>query len=106
MPQPREKITRRRLLQSAGGGAMLGAWGLTSHATSRCWAAEETPNPAVKITEPFDGAILDHRHGKQTADSLTIRVSGQASGDGRVTVNGALGRRQAAGLFEADVVLR
>ena len=52
--------------------------------------AEANAHPAIKITEPFHGAILDHRHGKQSADSLTIRVSGQVNADGPVTVNGYL----------------
>ena len=38
-----------------------------------------TDTPAsVKISEPFHGAVLNHRHGKQTADGLTIRVAGEA----------------------------
>ena len=68
-------------------------------------AAAATPSGALKIQSPFHGAILDHRHGKQTADSLTIRVSGEAKADGPVTVNGVVCRRQGT-RFEVDVVLR
>src|SRR5689334_9385505 len=101
----REKITRRSLLQSAAGGALLGAWGLSGKTANLCGAAEAVARPAIKITEPFHGAILDHRHGKQSADLLTIRVSGQVNADGPVTVNGMPGRRQGTS-FEADVILR
>src|SRR5262245_57243465 len=105
MNSPRQRITRRSLLQSAAGGAMLGAWGLSGKTINRCMGAEDNAQTAIKITAPFHGAILDHRHGKQSADSLTIRVSGQVNADGPVTVNGAPARRQEKS-FEADVILR
>lgn len=52
---------------------------------------KETPS-SVKIIEPFDGAVLNRRHGKQTEKGLAIRVSGEARPGDRVTVNGALCR--------------
>ncbi len=91
------RVDRRRFLQSAAAGTtgFLG-W----HAVQ----AAETPK-AVRITEPFHGAVLNHRHGKQTADGLTVQVAGEASPGGRVTVNGVTCRRQ-ANRFEAKVTLR
>jgi len=59
----------------------------------------------VKIAEPFHGAVLNHRHGRQTADALVIRVSGTAPGGGRVTGNGVTCQRQ-GNRFQADVALR
>ena len=58
----------------------------------------------VKITEPFHGAVLNHRHGKQIAAGLTIRVSGEARPGDRVTVNGVPCRREGK-RFAADVLL-
>jgi hypothetical protein len=58
----------------------------------------------VKITEPFHGAILNHRHGMQSNSGLSIRVSGEASPPLRVTVNGRPCRREGS-LFGTDIVL-
>ena len=96
----REKITRRRVLQTAAAGAAFGMWELGGRTAM---AAEATST--VKIIEPVHGAVLNHRHGKQTADSLTIRVVGEARPGDRVTVNGAACRREGK-RFEADVALR
>jgi hypothetical protein len=93
-------ITRRRVLQSAAAGAAVGLWGL---AGGKAAFASDTP-ASLKILEPFHGAVLNRRHGKQTKDSLTIRVSGEARPDDRVTVNGAACRRE-GNRFEADVAL-
>ena len=94
-----QTISRRRLLQSAAAGAALGFGAVH---TSRLLASEASP--AVKILEPFHGAVLNHRHGKQTAAGLTIRVAGQARTGDRVTVNGTPCRVEAA-RFEGDIVL-
>jgi hypothetical protein len=94
----RHVMSRRGLLQSAAIGA--GLWGLGA-TTAR---AVETAS-AVKILEPFHGAVLNHRHGKQANDSLVIRVAGEARSGDRVTVNGVPCRRK-GNRFEADVVLR
>jgi len=59
----------------------------------------------LKIQEPFHGAVLNHRHGKQTAKGLAIRVSGEAPDGERVTLNGQPTRRSGK-QFECDVVLR
>jgi hypothetical protein len=96
----RQTITRRALLQSTGAGAILCAL----KPSSICQASQVTSTQRIKITEPFQGAILDHRHGKQLADSLTIRVSGEVHADGPVTINGAPCRRE-ANQFEAHIPL-
>ena len=90
-------MRRRNFLQSAAAG---GLWWL-GHAA--CPGAGNTPG--VKIQEPFHGAVLNHRHGKQTADGLTILVSGTAAAGDRVTVNGQSARRTGE-RFECEVVLR
>ncbi|MDY7009389.1 MAG: hypothetical protein SVV80_01370 [Planctomycetota bacterium] len=59
----------------------------------------------LQITEPFDGAVLNHRNGRQTKDSLIIRVCGQADESARVSVNGVAASRNGAE-FSADVALR
>ncbi len=94
------KINRRKLLQSAAAGA---AWGYCGFAGTPAMAAESAP--AVKIRDPFHGAVLNHRHGKQTAEGLTIRVCGEARPGDRVTINGAPCRVEGK-RFDADVVLR
>jgi hypothetical protein len=95
----RHTITRRHLLQSAAGAA-VGAWGLTVRPS----AADETASP-VRILAPVHGAVLNHRHGQQTAEGLTIRVSGQCRPGDRVTVNGTA-CRVAGSCFTGTVVLR
>jgi hypothetical protein len=95
-----KKIARRRLLKSAAAGAALGLWGFDCKSSR----AAGTPS-SVKIVEPFQGAVLNHRHGKQTAAGLTIRVAGEARPGDRVTVNGVPGRREGKH-FAADVLLR
>ena len=43
---------------------------------------------SLRIEEPFHGAVLNRRHGKQDLGGLKINVTGQASVDGVVIVNG------------------
>ena len=90
------QVNRRQFLASATAGttAILG-W----HAT----AAE--PAKPLSLVEPFHGAVLNHRHGKQTADGLTIQVAGTAVPGSRVTVNGTPARCD-GNRFEAHVTLR
>ena len=95
-------VSRREFLQWAAVGAT------TVAASPRILAADETD--AVKIEEPFDGAILHHRHGTlgamphacvsmpnlrcapgghgTHAAGLKIAVSGTAPAAAAVTVNG------------------
>jgi len=93
------KINRRTLLQSAAAGTALS---LCPFGTQPSIAAE-TPS-TVKILEPFHGAVLNHRHGKQSADSLTIRVAGRVKAGDRVSVNGVPCRVE-NDRFEGNVVL-
>ena len=95
----RNEISRRTVLQSAAAGAALGACGLAGQLVLAGGASS-----ALKIHEPFHGAVLNHRHGKQTAEGLTIRVSGEARPGDRVTVNGMPCRREGK-RFAADVLL-
>jgi hypothetical protein len=97
---PNSEMSRRTVLKSAAAGVALGLGGLGG---SMLRAAEEFT--MVKIVEPFFGAVLNHRHGKQTADALTIRVSGQTVAGSRVTVNGVPCRVDGS-QFEGDVPLK
>ncbi len=59
----------------------------------------------VRITEPFHGAILNHRHGQADENGLRIAVRGEAGLRDCVSVNGQAARR-AGREFAAEVVLR
>jgi len=97
---PHAPITRRSFVQSAAASAAGGLWLLQGAAAT----AAESP-PPVKILAPFHGAVLNHRHGKQTADGLAICVSGEARPGDRVTVNGVPARREGS-RFTAEITLR
>ncbi len=58
----------------------------------------------IRITEPRNGAVLNHRHGRATPGGLEIAVSGQAPIGHLVTVNGVHARRDGP-LFTAPVAL-
>lgn len=87
---------RRDFLRVAAGATLL-FWGSSSR-------GDDGPSGPVKIREPFHGAVLNRRHGKQTDRGLEIAVRGDVATAGRVTVNGIPARRS-GGQFEADVVL-
>ena len=91
-------MKRRQFIQTVAAGAAASWWGPGG-------LAADKPAGGVTIDEPFDGAVLNRRHGKQTADALTIRVRGTATAGRRVTVNGVVARRSGRA-FEADVALR
>ncbi len=59
----------------------------------------------LRIEEPFHGAVLNRRHGRETADGLEIQVRGQAPPRARVTVDGKPARR-AGTRFTAAVLLQ
>jgi len=59
----------------------------------------------VEIEEPFNGAILDHHHGKERDGALTIPVMVKAPDRERVLVNGAPALRE-GDRFVSSVVLR
>ena len=90
--------TRRQFLRAATAGTAAAV--LPSAKT-----AQGQPGPALRIEEPFHGAVLNHRHGEQTDSGLKIRVRGRAAVGAAVLVNGAPAQREGTG-FRADVVLR
>ncbi|NQT16260.1 MAG: twin-arginine translocation signal domain-containing protein, partial [Planctomycetes bacterium] len=61
--------------------------------------------PGLKIEEPFHGAVLNRRHGKEVDGGLKIQVVGGAPLGQPVRVNGAPARRE-GDRFTAEVVLR
>ena len=58
----------------------------------------------LSIETPFHGAVLNHRHGTQTDDGLTITVTGRAPRDLPVEVNGVAATR-AGQSFTAPLTL-
>ncbi len=94
------EIKRRSFLQSTALGAAGSLW--TMGGTTFPVAAT---NDKLRITQPFHGAVLNHRHGKQTGEGLMIRVSGEAPPGDRVTVNGRPCERE-GNRFSTDVILR
>jgi len=58
-----------------------------------------------RITHPVHGAVLNHRHGRQNEEGLTIEVRGEAPLAGRVVVNGVPTRRTGE-TFSATITLR
>ncbi len=91
-------ITRRNFLRAAAAGTA--AIALSKPKRSSAGAFE-----TVKIEEPFHGAVLNRRHGKELKNGLKIRVSGRAPLRDRVTVNGKPARR-AGSHFSSDVILK
>ena len=60
----------------------------------------------LQIHHPFHGAILNYRHGRQTADRLTIEVWGTAPLGAAVTVNGIPARRNGEHFLAAVPLMR
>ena len=88
---------RREFLETAAAGAagiVLG--GLATAPASNL--------ALVAIDEPFHGAVLNRRHGRQVDDGLEIEVRGRAPLGDRVSVNGTPAVR-AGDTFTAKVVL-
>jgi len=81
--------------------AVVGAMAMTVEGTS---IGSATASGSIRIEEPFHGAVLNRRHGKQIDDGLEIQVSGRAPLRDRVTVNGTPAQRAGAG-FTAKVIL-
>lgn len=94
----RTKIARRDFIRNT----VVGAMGITLTGTNVTPAAA---SGSVRIEEPFHGAVLNYRHGKQTGGGLEIRVSGRAPLRDRVTVNGSPAQRAGTG-FTSKVILR
>ncbi|MHC4118181.1 MAG: hypothetical protein ACYSWO_11805 [Planctomycetota bacterium] len=91
------KMTRRNLLQATVAGTAAAA-------IARQTSVSAGVFQPVKIDEPFHGAVLNRRHGREVDGGLVIRVSGRAPLRDRVTVNGSPARR-AGEKFTADVLL-
>ena len=90
-------MQRRDFLLAAT--AATAGLGLARPATAR------TAGDRITIEEPFHGAVLNHRHGRQSDEGLSIAVRGRVSGPGQVSVNGLAARRSGEH-FTAQVVLR
>jgi len=95
MEQP---TTRRRFLQ----GATAGTVGMILEGSNVVSAGALG---SIRIEEPFHGAVLNRRHGKEVDGSLEIRVSGQASLRDQVTVNGLPAQREGT-RFTSEVTIR
>jgi len=93
---------RRRDFLAGTAGAAAAGW-LRSE-TFRASAGGASSPDAVRIEEPFDGAVLNRRHGEAVDGGLRIRVRGEAKAS-RVTVNGEPAPCE-NGRFSAHVVLR
>ena len=91
------RIVRRAFLGSLA--AQAGAAWLLSP------TARAESGGSLKIVAPVHGAVLNHRHGNQRADELTIPVAVEAPDDFRVSVNDLPCRREGQ-RFIADVPLR
>jgi len=78
--------TRRSFLQA-------GAIGAVAAALTRSEITSEGAYQTVKIEQPFYGAVLNRRHGRQDDDGLVITVSGRAPLRDRVKVNESPARR-------------
>ena len=93
-------MNRRAFLQATAGSVAAGA--LAGRVVR---GAAAGPQAALQIDEPYHGAVLNHRHGKQTAEGLKILVQGSASAAIAVAVNGVPARRE-GDRFQAEILLR
>jgi hypothetical protein len=95
----RRSIRRREFL----GAVSAGTAGLLLGASAPAHAHGANDN--IRIDEPFDGAVLNWRHGEEVPGGLKIRVSGRAPLGKAARVNGVRAER-AGERFTAEVVLR
>jgi hypothetical protein len=91
------KTSRRNFLRA-------GAAGVAAVSLARPVGVSAGVSQAVKIEQPFHGAVLNRRHGRQGDGGLVINVSGRAPRRERVTVNGVPARRQGT-KFTAEITL-
>lgn len=89
-------LNRRGFLRSAAAGTVI-------MATQRSVSADAAS--AVKIESPFDGAILNRRHGNPVDGGLSIPVVCAAPRSSQVTINGQPARREGEKLV-GQAVLR
>jgi hypothetical protein len=93
-----EKTDRRRFLQILGAGA---AGTLLAHGRQ----ALAGPSEPFRIDEPFHGAVLNRRMGKEAEGGLKIQVRGEAPLRDQVTVNGSPATR-AGNAFASEILLK
>ncbi len=93
-------MKRRELLKGAAAG-----WLVSGQAGRATGDSPRQAAGAIRIDEPFDGAVLNRRHGEAVDGGLKIRVSGTASTAQLVTINGLPAPRE-NDRFLAGVVLR
>jgi len=90
--------TRRTFLQAATAG-------IAGTILQRARTASAEPAPAIRIEEPFHGAVLNRRHGEEVDGGLKIRVCGRGPLQQAVFVNDVPAQRAGAG-FTCEIVLR
>jgi hypothetical protein len=93
----REEITRRNFVKAG----TIGTAAAVLAGTARVSAAPTS----LKIEEPFHGAILNRRHGREMDGGLKIKVQGHAPLRDTVVVNGTQAHR-AGTSFTSEVTLR
>ena len=93
----RPAVTRRRFLQAVAGSTTVMLVGPKP--------ARSGTSASLRIEEPFHGAILNRRHGRQVDSGLKIVVRGTAPLGDAVSVNGVPAQRAGAG-FESEIVIR
>jgi len=96
-------MERRSFLRQVAAGAAAGVLFRQGYGVAAEGA--KPADGAIRIDDPFPGAVLNRGHGEVVDGGLKIRVSGTASKDQPVTVSGVPARRDGA-RFTADVVLR
>ena len=89
--------TRRAFLQTTAAGAVGIILARPKMLSAQAFGS-------MRIEEPFHGAVLNRRGGKQVGGGLKIQVSGQAPLRDRVTVNGTPARREGT-RFTSEIVL-
>lgn len=92
------RTDRRRFLQILGAGA---AGTLLAHGRQ----ALAGPSEPFRIDEPFHGAVLNRRMGKEAEGGLKIQVRGEAPLRDQVTVNGNPTTR-AGNAFASEILLK
>jgi hypothetical protein len=92
------EIHRREFMKAAA----LSATGML---LGRSLITSVNASEPMRIEEPFHGAVLNRRHGREVEGGLEIQVRGEAPLNDRVVVNGTVASR-AGTQFSAAIVLR
>jgi hypothetical protein len=91
-------MKRRSFFQAAAAGTAGIVLGRTAFSSAE-------GAKVIAIQDPFPGAVLNRRHGKEVPGGLEVIVRGEAPPGDRVTVNGSPARRDGRD-FAVPVVLR